>query len=100
MQEIVWSSFTPKVWWSLVFVVVGVTMGTYLLNIYGLSKLNSSVVGVYIYLQPILATFFAWLLLGNVNLTPIKAIAGTLIFIGVYLVSFGKKHFEKRILIE
>ena len=94
-QEIVWQSFTVKAWWSLAFVVLGVTVGAYLLNMYGLSKVNPSVVGVYIYFQPILAIFFAWVLVGEVNLTSEKILAGLLIFTGVYLVSFGKKHFEK-----
>ena len=98
MQEIVWQNFTSTVWWSVAFVVLGVTVGTYLLNIYGLSKLDSSVVGVYIYLQPILATFFAWIFIGEINMTKEKIIAGILIFVGVYLVSFGKRHFEKTII--
>lgn len=95
VQEIAWYSFTNTVWLSLAFVVIGVTMGTYLLNIYGLSKLNSSVVGVYIYLQPILATFFAWIFLGEINLTKEKIMAAILIFTGVYLVSFGKILFRR-----
>lgn len=93
-QEIVWQSFTIKAWWSIAFVVLGVTVGAYLFNMYGLSKVNPSVVGVYIYLQPILAIFFAWILINEVNMTLEKTIAGALIFSGVYLVSFGKRHFS------
>lgn len=89
------SVFTAQTWWSVLFVVLGATVLAYLLNIYGLSKVNPSIVGVYIYLQPILAIFFAWLLKNEMNLTLEKALAGMLIFLGVYLVSFGKNHFEK-----
>lgn len=89
------SVFTAQTWWSVIFVVLGATVLAYLLNIYGLSKVNPSIVGVYIYLQPILAILFAWLLKNEMNLTLEKALAGILIFAGVYLVSFGKNHFEK-----
>ena len=88
LQDIEWASFTTLAWWSLAFVVLGVTVGAYLLNMYGLSKVNPSVVGIYIYLQPILAIFFAWLFLGKIDLTFEKIIAGSLIVVGVYLVSF------------
>tara|TARA_B110000495_G_C23031456_1_gene614451 strand:+ start:1006 stop:1914 length:909 start_codon:yes stop_codon:yes gene_type:complete len=95
LQDISFSNFTIKAWWSLGFVILGVTVGAYLLNIYGLSKVDPSVVGIYIYLQPILAIFFAWMFLGEIHLTFEKVIAGLLIFSGVYLVSFGKRHFSK-----
>lgn len=96
-QQIEWHTFTPKIWWSVAFVVLGATVGAYLFNIYGLSKVNPSIVGAYIYLQPILAIFFAWLLLGEINMTFEKGMAGLLIFAGVYFVSFGKNHFEKKL---
>ncbi|MGB1018762.1 MAG: DMT family transporter [Chitinophagales bacterium] len=96
-QAVNFDAFTTNTWLSVVFVVFGVTVGAYLLNIYALSKVNPSVVGVYIYLQPILAIFFAWLLVNEVNLTLEKGLAGSLIFVGVYLVSFGKRHFEKKL---
>ena len=94
-QAVNFDAFTTNTWLSVVFVVFGVTVGAYLLNIYALSKVNPSVVVIYIYLQPILSIFFAWLLVNEVNLTLEKGLAGSLIFVGVYLVSFGKRHFEK-----
>lgn len=94
IQEVQWQIFTTQTWYSLAFVVLGVTVGAYLLNMYGLSKVNPSVVGIYIYLQPILALFFAWLFTNQINLDLQKTSAGLLIFIGVYLVSFGKIHFS------
>ena len=93
VQEIQWEIFTPQAWYSLLFVVFGVTVGAYLLNMYGLSKVDPSVVGIYIYLQPILALFFAWIFTNQINLDLQKVLSGLLIFVGVYLVSFGKRHF-------
>lgn len=95
IKAVEWHTFLPSTWLALAFVVLGVTVLAYLLNIYGLSKVNPSVVGAYIYLQPILALFFAWLIVGKTELTMQKIWASLLIFVGVYLVSFGKNHFEK-----
>lgn len=94
-RQVDFTAFTQNVWWAVAFVVLGVTVGAYLLNMYGLSKVNPSIVGVFIYLQPILAVFFEWVFTSKIDLTTEKMMAGLLIFIGVYLVSFGKRHFEK-----
>lgn len=48
----------PAAIWGLgLFVVVGPTIGTYLLNIYALQRLPSSLVGLFIYLQFVVAAF-------------------------------------------
>jgi drug/metabolite transporter (DMT)-like permease len=60
-----------------------------LLNAFALKTVNPSVVSVYIYLQPLVATLIA-LLWGKDTLTWEKVAAGALIFIGVYLVSRQK----------
>ncbi len=84
----------PAIIGSVVFVVVCTTFLAYLLNIYGVSRLNASVVSSYIYLQPILATLFALLVSYDKNvggLTWWKIGFTCLIFIGVYLVSKPSK---------
>lgn len=86
ISEIDWSSFTPDIWWKFGFVIVATTFLTYLFNIYGLQRLNPSVVSTYIYLQPLIAAFYA-ITLGKDSFTWIKFIAAILIFSGVYLVS-------------
>jgi len=86
ISEIDWSSFTPDIWWKFGFVIVATTFLTYLFNIYGLQRLNPSVVSTYIYLQPLIAAFYA-ISLGKDSFTWIKFIAAILIFSGVYLVS-------------
>jgi len=88
--EIEWASFSLKIWLEIGFVVIATTFFAYLLNIYGLKKLNPSVVSTYIYLQPLLATIFAiWA--KKDELDWIKLIAALLIFSGVYMVSRPKK---------
>jgi drug/metabolite transporter (DMT)-like permease len=91
--EINFSSFTLKIWLFVAFITLGSTFVTYVLNAYALRKASSSLVGSYIYLQPVLATFIA-ILSGNDNLTIQKFIYILVIFGGVFLVSWRKKTTE------
>lgn len=85
-QDIEWQTFTWKVWVSIGYVVIATTFIAYLLNIFALSKVNPSLVSIYIYSQPLIASIVA-ISIGNDTLTPVKTIAAVLIFAGVYLVS-------------
>ncbi len=85
--QIQWQSFSLSVWMAVFFVVFFTTFCAYLFNIIALREVPSTVVGAYIYLQPILATIIATFL-GKDTLTTPKTIAAAFIFIGVYLVSF------------
>lgn len=88
--EVEWQTFTPYATFSVLFVVIGATFGTYILNPLALSKLKASTVGVFIYLQPVIAGLFA-LIMGVDAVDTVKIIAMALIFSGVYLVSIKKK---------
>ena len=81
-----WGIMPPKIMYEVAFVIIGTTFFAYLLNIYALKKVNPSVVSIYLYLQPIIATIVA-VLLGADSLTLVKIIASILIFTSVYLVS-------------
>ncbi|MFL5764459.1 MAG: DMT family transporter [Bacteroidia bacterium] len=86
-----WSGFTPKIWFDVTFVVIGTTFFAYVLNTYALRELSPSVVSIYIYLQPFLATLFAVFLYQNDTLDLLKITAAVLIIFGVYLVSMPFK---------
>ncbi len=88
-MEVDWSSFSSGIWIGFVYVLFCTTFLTYLLNGYALKVLSPSVVSIYIYLQPFLASSIA-LLLGKDELTVSKLVAAVLIFVGVYLVSQRK----------
>ncbi len=90
LQEVQWQSFTPYITFSVLFVILGATFGTYLLNPLALNKLKASTVGIFIYLQPVIAGLFA-ITMGADNIDAIKIFAMILIFTGVYLVSFKPK---------
>ena len=85
-----WQTFTTYTSWSVVFVIVGATFGTYLLNPLALNKLKASTVGIFIYLQPVIAGLFA-LAMGADFIDAIKIGAMLLIFLGVYLVTIKRK---------
>ena len=81
-----WSSFTPYIWFSILFVVVCATFATYLLNPLALRKLSATTVSTFVYIQPVFAGIFA-ILMGSDSLNTVKVLAAALIFLGVYLVS-------------
>lgn len=80
------NTFTPQVWMAIAYVLLCTTFLAYLLNAVALKLVSPSVVSIYIYLQPVLATTIA-LLLGKDALSTVKVAAGLLIFSGVFLVS-------------
>jgi drug/metabolite transporter (DMT)-like permease len=86
IKQINWTIFTPAAYASLIFVVVGATFGTYLLNPLALRYLRASTVGIFIYLQPVIAAIFA-ITMGADSIDVIKIISAVLIFSGVYLVT-------------
>ncbi len=87
--EAPWSSFSHTEYIAIAFVVILATFLGYLLNIYGLTHLQASAAGTYIYSQPIFATLVAVLFL-NEAITPVKIISALMIFAGVFLVQKSK----------
>jgi drug/metabolite transporter (DMT)-like permease len=84
-----WSSLPNKAWLSLGYIIIGTTFIAYLLNTWALRFVNPSLVGYYIYLQPVFSTLVAVSFRGD-KLTITEALYSMLIFIGVYLVSVKK----------
>jgi drug/metabolite transporter (DMT)-like permease len=85
-STIPWDTMPSSILWATAFVVIGTTFFAYLLNTMALAHLSASIVGIYIYLQPLLASAFA-MLAGQDTPTVQKAMAALLIFSGVFLVS-------------
>jgi drug/metabolite transporter (DMT)-like permease len=90
LQKVHWETWSSNIYWAVAFVVVATTFLAYLLNTFALKDLSPSVVSMYIYLQPFLATLFA-VFLGKDTLTPTKILSAVFIIVGVYLVSYRKK---------
>ena len=78
--------FTLEIFLKVGFVVICTTFLAYLFNAFALKSLNPSVVSIYIYLQPVLATVIA-IILKSDSLDLIKIISSVFIFSAVFLVS-------------
>lgn len=85
-KQIAWSSFETSTWLAVAYVVIATTSIAYMLNTFALKNLSPSSVSIYIYLQPLFATFFA-IMLGKDQLQAIHFFSAVLIFSGVYLVT-------------
>ena len=90
-RSIDWAGFTSTTWRDVLFVVIATTFFAYILNTYALRALSPSVVSIYIYLQPFLATLIAVYIFRNDELDLRKITAAVLIVFGVYLVSVPLK---------
>ncbi|OON68859.1 DMT family transporter [Hymenobacter sp. CRA2] len=74
------------IWVDILYMVFMLTIVAYLLNNWALKYASPALLGVYIYLQPIMAVLIA-VSLGRDQLTWARAVQGLLIFVGVWLVS-------------
>jgi drug/metabolite transporter (DMT)-like permease len=89
-MQIEWQSFPPKIIGFVLFITIGSTFVTYVLNAYALRHASSGLVGSYIYLQPVCATLIA-ILFATDELSIEKLLFMLIVFAGVYLASMKKK---------
>ena len=84
-----WSSISSETIWCIVFVVAGGTFISYLLSPVGQQNLRPTVVSMYCYVQPIVASIVAvcW---GMDQFNLLKVIAVCMVFTGVFLVTRSK----------
>lgn len=73
-------------WWSMTYTIIIVTVVVYFLNAWTLVRVNSSVVGAFIYLQPVFASLTAILFFDEIFLLK-HLLAAAFVFVGVYLVT-------------
>lgn len=85
-----WSNIPSENYWAIGYIIIFTTLLAYLLNAWALKHISPSVVGYYIYLQPIIASSIAIIFRGD-TLTFNTILFSSLIFIGVFLVSWKKK---------
>ncbi|MBU3826231.1 MAG: DMT family transporter [Candidatus Anaerobiospirillum merdipullorum] len=89
MAAVPWETLDLTVYLSLAFVVVGATFLAYVLLVVGQLRLQPTVVGMYNYVQPVVACIVA-IYLGLDHFTLIKGFAVALIFVGVYIVTHSR----------
>lgn len=83
----------PMIIAEIAFIIVFTTFITYLLNAWAINKVGPTLVGAYIYLQPVLATIIA-IILQKDTLTLQKVVAALFIFTGVYVTSLKLKWYK------
>ncbi len=86
LLQVGWSTLGNKAVFGIFYAIFGITILAYLLNAWALQRSNSTIVGSYIYLQPVLATAIA-IALGMDKLTFEKALYALIILLGLWLVN-------------
>ena len=76
--------------WLLVYIVISPTAFTYLASAWALTHTRATVVGIYVYVQPVFATVMAMYFLGE-HLDRRIAVAAALVFAGIALVSWPRQ---------
>ncbi|HBN63103.1 MULTISPECIES: DMT family transporter [Duncaniella] len=84
-----WSAVSHTEIAGIAYVVVIATFLAYILTMIGQKNLRPTLVGMYNYVQPIIASLIG-VYLGLDRFTPVKVVAVALIFSGVYLVTISK----------
>lgn len=84
-----WMRISPLEWAGIAAVVIGATYLAYICIMIGQKNLRPTIVGMYNYIQPIVATSVG-IYLGIDRFTFAKAVAVVLIFSGVWLVSISR----------
>ncbi len=93
--QIDWSRFDRNSILAVCYVILLTTYLAYRFNGFALSKVNSTVVSIYLYLQPLVATIFS-VSLGIEKMTLVKSVAAALILVSILLVSTDKLSFWRR----
>lgn len=76
-------------WGSYLYMLIGATVITYLLIPVAQREIRPTTIGMYNYLQPLVAAFIA-IMWGHDTFSWTKPLSGVLIFIGVYFVTTSK----------
>lgn len=86
LMGIEFSKIDGSVLWQVGYVVVFATFVAYFLIPVGQKRLRPTLVSMYNYIQPIIATIVS-IIIGIDNITWLKAIAMALVFVGVWIVN-------------
>ncbi len=87
-------TLTLMQWGAFAFVVVGATVLSYVLNIAALGVVRSSMVGYYVYIQPLFAMLIG-VVMGMEATSFTKIASGGLMFLGIYIIEVSRIRQEK-----
>lgn len=83
------AAIPPKTAWEIAFVIIFATFVAYFLIPFGQKRIRPTLVGMYSYLQPIIAVLIS-IIAGLDHLTPVKVLSGILVFAGVVIVNSSR----------
>jgi len=89
LSSIEWGQFSLSDWVCFWFIILGISVGAYWLNVWSLKHTRATVVGSYIYLQPLLAAVFG--LFWGERLHFAQLAFGSLVMAGVFMVGRARK---------
>ncbi|MGM9738949.1 MAG: DMT family transporter [Candidatus Cryptobacteroides sp.] len=84
-----YSAFTPGLRFDLAFLIIGATFISYFLIPFGQKRIRPTLVSMYTYVQPIIATAIS-ICIGMDTVTWQKILAAVTVFTGVIIVNFSK----------
>jgi drug/metabolite transporter (DMT)-like permease len=90
LRSLMSSGVSPTGWWSIAYVVIGATALPYLLNSWALVRVKSSIVAVYILLQPVIAASLGRVFLHE-QFGPYTAMAAVLVVTGVVVAAWQRR---------
>lgn len=93
LLAIPYSALTTRHWWHLVFVLIGPTFLTYTLNAVALASLDSSVVALFVFMQPFFTIAAGYLFNDDIP-TPAMLTAGGIVVFGVFVATLRAKPAE------
>ena len=84
LSKVDFGTLPPQFWWLAAYAIVFATVLAYFLNYYALRHTDSSMVALFIYMQPPIATALSMIFLGE-RPGPRFWIAAAGVFVGVFL---------------
>lgn len=96
LRQVDWAHMPAVAYFSVFYVIVCTTFFAYLLSTIALNRASSTLVGIYIYSQPLFAAFIS-IMMGKQQLNIYNASAAVLIFTGVFMVNDPTGHLNRMI---
>ena len=88
------SALQGRTWLAVGYIILGPTLGAYILNTWALARASSSTVALYVYLQPVMTAALAWPLLGERPALR-QVLAAALICGGIYVATAAPVSFSR-----
>jgi drug/metabolite transporter (DMT)-like permease len=96
LASVEWTAISTAAYWQVAYVVLGGTFVAYICLMGAQQRLRPTVVSMYNYMQPIMASAVAIVLgMGSFNVQ--KVIAVVLVFTGVYIVTQSKSRRDLKV---